>query len=132
MGPKLYYHPLSTFSRRIRIVFAEKQIPHELALVDMAARQHREQPYLALNPYGRVPTLDEDGFVLFESTAIMNYLEATGPSPALVPADAHGRALVDMHMKLCDLQFTRYARTIIFSQRFLPQDKWNTVAIAEA
>ena len=57
MSLKLYYHPLSTFSRRVRIGFAEKQIPHELAVVDMAARHHREQPYLSLNPYGRVPTL---------------------------------------------------------------------------
>jgi glutathione S-transferase len=129
---KLYYHPLSTFSRRVRILFAEKQIPHELALIDMAARRHREQPYLSLNPYGRVPTLEEDGFVLFESTAILNYLEATRPTPPLVPADAHGRALVDMHMKLSDLQFSRYAGTIIFPKRFLPKDKWNTVAIAEA
>ena len=32
----------------------------------MAARRHREQPYLSLNPYGRVPTLEDDGFVLFE------------------------------------------------------------------
>jgi glutathione S-transferase len=39
MGPKLYYHPLSTFSRRVRIVFAEKQIPHELSLVDKTARR---------------------------------------------------------------------------------------------
>ena len=81
MGLKLYYHPLSTFSRRVRIWFAEKQIPPELAVVDMAARRHREQPYLSLNPYGRVPTLEENGFVLFESTAILNYLEATRPTP---------------------------------------------------
>jgi glutathione S-transferase len=132
MGLKLYYHPLSTFSRRIRIALGEKQIPHELSLVDMAARKHREQPYLSLNPYGRVPTLDDGGFVLFESTAILNYLEATQPTPPLVPADVRGRALVDMHVKLCDLQFTRYAGTIIFPKRFLPKDKWNTVAIAEA
>ena len=98
----------------------------------MAARRHREQPYLSLNAYGRVPTLEEDGFVLFESTAILSYLEATRPSPPLLPADARGRALVDMHMKLCDLQLTRYAGTIIFPKRFLPKDKWNTVAIAEA
>jgi glutathione S-transferase len=115
---KLYYHPLSTFSRRVRIACAEKQIPHELALVEMAARQHREQPYLSLNPYGRVPTLEEDGFVLFESTAILNYLEETRPTPPLVPADAQGRALVDMHMKLCDLQLSRYAGTIIFLNAF--------------
>ena len=132
MGLKLYYHPLSTFSRRVLIAFAEKQIPHELAVVDMAARRHREQPYLSLNPYGRVPTREEDGFVLFESTAILNYLEATWPTPPLVPADARGGALVDMHMKLCDLQLTRYAGTIIFPKRFLPKERWNTTAMAEA
>ena len=132
MGLKVYYHPLSTYSRRVLIALAEKQIPHELVVVDMAQRRHREQPYLSLNPYGRVPTLEEDGFVLFESTAILNYLEATRGTPPLVPADARGRALVDMHMKLCDLQLTRYAGTIIFPKRFLPKERWNVAAIAEA
>ena len=42
MGIKLHYHPLSAYSRRVRIAFAEKQIPHELVVVDMAARRHRE------------------------------------------------------------------------------------------
>ena len=132
MGIKLHYHPLSTYSRRVRIALAEKQIPHELVVVDMTARRHREQPYLSLNPYGRVPTLEEDGFVLFESTAILNYLEATRAIPPLTPADARGRALVDMHMKLCDLQFSRHAGTIIFPKRFLPKERWNTTAIADA
>jgi glutathione S-transferase len=132
MGIKLHYHPLSTYSRRVLIAFAEKQIPYELVIVDMAARRHREQPYLSLNPYGRVPTLEEDGFVLFESTAILNYLEATRVTPPLVPAEARGRALVDMHMKLCDLQFTRQAGTIIFPKRFLPKERWDTAAIAKA
>ena len=132
MGIKLHYHPFSTYSRRVLIAFAEKQIAHELVVVDMAARRHREQPYLSLNPYGRVPTLEEDGFVLFESTAILDYLEATRPSPPLVPADARGRALVDMHMKLCDIQFTRHAGTIVFPKRFLPKEKWNMAAIADA
>ena len=132
MGIKLHYHPLSTYSRRVLIAFAEKQIPHELVVVDMPARRHREQPYLSLNPYGRVPTLEEDGFVLYESTAILNYLEATRPTPPLAPADAHGRALVDMHMKLCDLQLSRHAGTIVFPKRFLPKERWNNAAMAEA
>ena len=132
MALKLHYHPLSTYSRRVRIAFAEKQIPHELVVVDMPARRHREQPYLSLNPYGRVPTLEEDGFVLYESTAILNYLESTRPNPPLVPADARSRALVDMHMKLCDLQLSRHAGTIMFPKRFLPKEKWNTSAMAEA
>ncbi len=132
MDIKLHYHPLSTYSRRVLIAFAEKQIPHELVVVDMAARRHREQPYLSLNPYGRVPTLEEDGFVLFESTAILNYLEATRPGPPLMPADARGRALVDMHMKLCDLQLTRHADTILFPTRFLPRERWNDAVMTAA
>jgi glutathione S-transferase len=132
MAIKLHYHPLSTYSRRVRIALAEKQIPHDLVVVDLPARRHREEPYLSLNPYGRVPTLEEDGFVLYESTAILNYLEATRPSPPLAPADARARALVDMHMKLCDLQLSRHAGTIVFPKRFLPKEKWNHAAMAEA
>src|SRR5437016_11531538 len=99
MAIKLHYHPLSTYSRRVLIALTEKQISYEPVVLDMPARKHREPAYLALNPYGRVPTLEEDGFVLYESTAILNYLEATHPSPALVPTDQRARALVDMHMK---------------------------------
>jgi len=129
---KLHYHPFSTYSRRVLIALVEKQIPHELVAVDMTARKHREQPYLSLNPYGRVPTLDEDGFVLYESTSILNYLEATRPTPALAPTDPRQRALVDMHMKLCDLQLTRHAGTIVFPKRFLPKERWNEATMAEA
>jgi glutathione S-transferase len=129
---KLYFHPLSTYSRRVRIALSEKQIAYEPIIVDMTARAHRQPAYLALNPYGRVPTLEEDGFVLYESTAALGYLEATRPTPPLVPTDVRQRALVDMHMKLCDLQMTRHAGAIIFPKRFLPKERWNQAAMAEA
>ena len=129
---KLYHHPNSTFARRVRIALIEKAIPAELIEVDMVARAHRAPWYLALNPYGRVPTLDEDGFVLYESTAILDYLEATHPTPPLVPADARGRALVAMHMKLCDLQLARQTSTIIFPKRFLPPERWGQALMAQA
>jgi glutathione S-transferase len=129
---KLHYHPLSTFSRRVRIALIEKNIPADLIEVDMMARAHRGPDYLALNPYGRVPTLEEDGFVLYESTAILEYLEATHPQPPLLPADARGRALVSMHMKLCDLQLTRQTGAIIFPKRFLPKERWDEKAMAQA
>jgi len=129
---KLHYHPFSTFARRVRIALIEKNIPAELVEVDMVARAHRSPAYLALNPYGRVPTLEEDGFVLYESTAILEYLEATHPTPPLVPADARGRALVSMHMKLCDLQLARQTGSIIFPKRFLPKERWDEAAMAQA
>lgn len=129
---KLYHHPDSTYARRVVMALIEKGIPHELVLVDMAAREHRSAAYRALNPQGRVPTLVEDDFVLYESTAILEYLEACFPAPALVPADARGRALVAMHMKLCDIQMARQAGTIIFPRRFLPPARWNNDAMAQA
>lgn len=132
MALKLHYHPLSTYSRRVLIALREKTIPFEPVVVDMESRKHRDPAYLALNPYGRVPTLEDQGFVLYESTAILNYLEAIHPSPALVPADLRERARVDMHMKLCDLQMTRQAGTIIFPKRFLPKDRWNLSAMSSA
>jgi glutathione S-transferase len=132
MAIKLHYHPLSTYSRRVLIALIEKQISYEPIPIDMAARKHKESVCLALNPYGRVPTLQQDGFVLYESTAILDYLEATHPQPALAPADPRGRALMDMHMKLCDIQMTRPWATIIFPKRFLPKERWNESAMAEA
>jgi glutathione S-transferase len=132
MALKLHYHPLSTYSRRVLIALGEKHIPFEPIVVDMEARKHRGPTYLTLNPYGRVPTLEDEGLVLYESTAILNYLEANHPSPALVPADLRDRARVDMHMKLCDLQMTRQAGIIIFPKRFLPKDRWNIAAMSAA
>jgi glutathione S-transferase len=129
---KLHYHPLSTYSRRVRIALIEKGLEAELVTLDMAKGAHRAPQYLALNPYGRVPTLEEDGFVLYESTAILEYLEATRPSPPLVPADARGCALVAMHMKLCDIQLARQTGIIIFPKRFLPKERWDERAMAQA
>jgi len=129
---KIHHHPLSTYSRRVRIALLEKNIPAELVEVDLMSRAHRSPAYLALNPYGRVPTLEEDSFVLYESTAILEYLEATHPTPPLVPADARGRATVAMHVKLCDLQLSRQTGTIIFPKRFLPKERWDEAAMAQA
>jgi glutathione S-transferase len=129
---KLYLHPHSTYSRRVRIALLEKNVPCESVVVDMAARQHRSSEYTALNPYGRVPTLVDGDFVLYESATILNYLEAKHPQPALVPADLRGRALVDMHVRLCDLQFTRHCGTIIFPKRFLPKERWDEKLFEQA
>ncbi|MGP1676028.1 MAG: glutathione S-transferase family protein [Burkholderiales bacterium] len=129
---KLHYHPMSTYSRRVRMALLEKEIPHELVLVDMAARKHRDPAYLALNPYGRVPMLQEGDFVLYESTAILAYLEAGYAQPPLAPADTRQRALLDMHMKLCDIQLARQAGTIMFPKRFLPKERWDEKAMAQA
>jgi glutathione S-transferase len=128
----LYHHPRSTFSRRVAIALAEKRIAYKEIVIDMGARAHRAPPYLAMNPYGRVPAIEEDGFVLYESGAILRYLEETRPEPPLLPADPRQRALVDMHIRLCDGQIARQAGVIIFPKRFLAKERWNLDAMAVA
>lgn len=129
---KLHYHPRSSYSRRVRIALIEKKIPHEDVILEMAKGAHKSPEYLALNPYGRVPTIEEDGIVLYESAAILNYLEATRPVPPLTPADPRQRALVDMHMKLCDIQMGHHTGVIVFPRRFLPREKWDHTAMDAA
>jgi glutathione S-transferase len=121
---RVYYHPLSTYSQRVRIALLEKDIPAKLVEVDLQGRAQFQPEYLAKNPYGRVPAIDEDGWVLYESTAILEYLEATRPTPPLLPPGPRERARVAMHMKLCDLEFSGPARTILLPKRFLPEERW--------
>jgi glutathione S-transferase len=129
---KLYHFPVSTFARRVRIALLEKHIDCELAEVSLPTGQHKEGWYTALNPYMKVPTLVDGDLVLYESGAILAYLEATHPAPPLVPSDAAGRARVDMHVRLCDAHLGRYAGAILFPKRFLPEDRWDRAAMGAA
>ena len=123
---------IRAYSRRVRIALIEKGIDFEPIEIDMSAREHRSPKYLARTPYGRVPTIEENGLVLYESSAILQYLEATRPLPALVPTDVRGRALVDMHLRLCDGQLSRPVGAIIFPKRFMPPEKWDRPAMGLA
>ncbi|HEV8336296.1 MAG TPA: glutathione S-transferase family protein [Candidatus Polarisedimenticolia bacterium] len=67
-----------------------------------------------------------------ESTAILEYLEATRPSSPLLPADVRLRAVVSMHVKLCDLEFAGLSRAILIPKRFLPKERWMADKMEEA
>ena len=129
---KLYYHPVSTYSRRVRIALMEKGLDAELLEVDLFGRKQFEPAFLALNPAGRVPVLDHDGFVLSESTAILEYLEAVFPEPPLLPSDTRERALVTMHLKRCDVDLAEPARRILVPKRFLPRERWREEPMARS
>ena len=129
---KLYQFPASTFARRVRVALLEKNISCEMIELNLPAGQQKEDWYTALNPYSKVPMLVEGDLTLYESAAILTYLEATHPTPALVPEDAAGRALVDMHVRLCDAHVGRYAGAILFPKRFLPEANWDRQAMEAA
>ncbi|MEH3145584.1 MAG: maleylacetoacetate isomerase [Methylobacterium frigidaeris] len=83
----------STSSYRLRIALALKGLSPERAPVHLVRGEQREPAYLGLNPQGRVPTLVlDDGAVLTQSPAIVEYLEEVHPAPPLLPADPLARA----------------------------------------
>lgn len=93
---KLYDYYRSTASYRIRIALNLKNIHYEkvpIHLVQNGGEQHQPS-YLALNPQGLVPTLEENGHLLTQSLAILEYLEEIVPSPPLLPSTPLGRSQV--------------------------------------
>jgi stringent starvation protein A len=91
----LYDAPRCPYCARVRIVLAEKAIEYEVVEVDLA---DRPAWIYEKNPTGRVPVIEEDGWVLPESVVIMEYLEERYPEPALLAADPADRALARLRI----------------------------------
>ena len=86
----LYDAPRCPYCARVRIVLAEKGVPFDTVTIDLA---NRPAWLLERNPPdGRVPVLEDDGWILPESSVIDEYLEERYPEPPLLPADAGERA----------------------------------------
>jgi glutathione S-transferase len=91
----LYDLKESPHGRKVRLLSAELGIPLGLVPRDPRIGETYAPEYLAKNPNGKIPTIEEDGFVLWESAAIMKYLAAKRPESALDGRDAKTKALID-------------------------------------
>ncbi|KAF3890514.1 MULTISPECIES: glutathione S-transferase family protein [Nostocales] len=92
---KFYHHPISPNSRRVWITLLEKGISFEEVEVNLDGEQFKPE-FLAINPFHRIPALVDDGFHMVESLAILDYLEAKYPTPAMLPTDAKDIGIVRM------------------------------------
>jgi maleylpyruvate isomerase len=91
----LYGYFRSSAAYRVRIVLNLKGLAYDQAPVNLVKGEQRSEANLARHPQGLVPSLvTDDGLVLNQSLAICEYLDETHPEPALLPADAAGRARV--------------------------------------
>ncbi|MDO4706468.1 MAG: maleylacetoacetate isomerase [Comamonadaceae bacterium] len=91
---KLYTYFRSSAAYRVRIALNLKGLSYEAVPVHLVRGEQRQSDYCKLNPAGLVPALEVDGQALTQSLAIIEYLEETQGGPALLPADALGRARV--------------------------------------
>ncbi len=114
---KLYTFPPSTNSRKVRIALLEKGLEFERVNVDLSKREQKSPEYLKIHPFGQVPALDDEGFVLYDSTVINEYLEDEYPYPSLMPDGSEGRARVRLLEDFRDTHFNPYCVQIMYEVR---------------
>jgi glutathione S-transferase len=94
MALDLYFGSGSPFAWKVWLTLEHKGIAYTPKRLSFDADETRKPEFLAINPRGRVPTIVDNGFALYESNAICEYLEEQYPQKPLLPKDAKGRALV--------------------------------------
>lgn len=91
---KLYYHPLSGHAHRARLFLSLTQTPFELVEIDLAKGAHKSPEFLALNRFGQVPVLEDDGTVIADSASILIYTAKKRDLSEWLPTDPVGAAAV--------------------------------------
>jgi glutathione S-transferase len=115
---KLYFSPLSGNSRRVLLVSTHLDVPLEKIVIDLPKGEQKADAHIARNPNGRVPVLDDDGFVLWESRAIMQYLCDKTPGQTLWPTEMKARADVSRWLFWCANHMQPTA-SILVQERFV-------------
>jgi maleylacetoacetate isomerase len=122
----LYGYALSSASYRVRIALALKNLPYESILKNLRAGEHRQPEYLSINLQGFVPALGlDDGAVLGQSMAIIEYLDEIHPQPPLLPPAPIARARVRALAQAiaCDIHPLNNLRVLRYLEEHLGQDK---------
>ncbi|KMO37049.1 glutathione S-transferase [Methylobacterium variabile] len=123
---KLYHHPLSGHAHRARLFLSLLGVPHEAIEVDLKAGAHKTPEFLALNPFGQVPVLDDDGTVVADSNAILVYVARKLGRTDWLPHDARGEAAVQRWLSVAagELAYGPAAARLVtvFGARFNPEE----------
>lgn len=130
----VYGIPGSPFLRSVEITLKEKEVPYHLQA--LAPGQHKQPEHLARHPFGRIPAFEHDGFQLYETQAIIRYLDEKFESPPLTPGSPAERARMNQIIGIIESYFFPKAAAPIAFNRIigpkllgLPMDE---AAIAEA
>jgi len=128
---KLYGHPWSNAARRAQMLCEECGIPYTYQVVELMKGEQYTPPFVALNPNSKVPVMDDDGFRLWESQAIMRYLADKHKAHTWYPTEPKARAQVEQWLDWNQTRLGPEAGKIMFNTHFAG-DKRNDQAIEGA
>lgn len=116
---KLYGHPMSTCTRKVLTVLAEKKHPFEMVVIDFAKAEHKGPEHMARHPWGKIPVFEgDDGRQIYESRAISRHLNATLPGTNLVPKDPWEAARMEMFVSIEQSYVSPHAGTFLHAKIF--------------
>ena len=128
----LYGFPLSGHSHRAELALSLLGLEYRSVTVDLPAGAHKLPDFLALNPFGQVPVLDDDGTIVADSNAILTYLAAKYDDGTLMPRDAVGAAEVQRWFSVAAGEVARGPATARLINVFkAPLDKSQAHRMAE-
>ena len=134
MALTFYWASGSPYSWRVYLALKHKNAPFEARLVSFDKNEHKTREFLAINPRHQVPAITDDGFALYESSAILEYLDERFPeAPLLFPGDRRSRALVRQWISELSAYVEPPIEVLVDELFYVPEaGKRNRAAIAEA
>jgi Glutathione S-transferase len=110
MSVNIYMDYMSQPSRAILAYCLAAEIPHKVVEIRLAKLAHKDSEFLKINPFGKVPAIEDQGFTLFESHAILTYLaNKHAKTDSFYPKDLKKRALIDAYLHWHHLNTRRCA-----------------------
>jgi glutathione S-transferase len=121
MGHPIVYGPaVSTYVWSARLALAEKGVTHEL--VEVRFGQHRQEPHLSRQPFAKIPAFEHDGFALYETQAIMRYVDERFAGTPLQPEDVHQWSRMNQLIGIVDAYAgPSIAGAILFNRILVPR-----------
>jgi glutathione S-transferase len=113
MAIKLYWGSGSPFAWRVMLTLEIKGLAYESKLLEFSKGEHKAPDYLRLNPRGKVPTLQDDDFVLYESHAIMMYLDRRYPEPPIFGSTPQETGLIWQSISETESYLTAAANNLV-------------------
>ncbi|MBD1806222.1 glutathione S-transferase family protein [Microcoleus sp. FACHB-SPT15] len=115
----VYGTPVSTYVRTVRLLLEEASAEYDLKSVGIFNGENDSSEYRAKNPFGKVPTLEVDGELLYETAAITDYLDTVVASNKFSPSNPLSKARMRQIMAIVDSYFYSSAITTIVIQRLI-------------
>jgi len=100
---EIYGIPGSPFLRAVEVTMKEKGLDYQLHA--MAPGEHKSEEYLKRHPFGRIPAFEHDGFAIYETQAIVRYLDDRFPNPPLTPGNPQQRAVMNQVIGIIEWYF---------------------------